>query len=315
MIKFLIVNSLILMVLLLIISSMLIYLKFKWHIRFKDTCREVIGLIKLIVKYDERWIFSNIESEDNIGKEKNVLNYYFKSIGFSFLFPESKLSVYWGSLNNINLDGRYFRDNETDDYIIEFHNMNLDDDVLEIKYSIISKKDIDKELKLVKKVDHNTGINTAHIEYDDGQQGEEIKLHIIESQNIIQIPVNRFVIYGNEKFRLHLKVAHNKRTLNPLLEIPQLDMPMEFINNFTVPNYLIFCSLGGFNFMAIIFIFAVSFLMLLGLYALPIVLIMDVIIILLTIKLNMKLFGVINKAIVSKYENNYSSQNNNKFNE
>ncbi|PJN59825.1 hypothetical protein PAEAM_28600 [Paenibacillus sp. GM1FR] len=264
----------------------------------EDTRNFIKELYDRILTWDERWISEGLEKwEEGIrrdeGNQKLLFRDFFKSCGISFILS-NKFSAYWGDLQSVNLEGVKV---ETDNYSFCVHKLIHKDGILTLMCKIeggLNQKTprINKTGGFINIYDRKLNVKISPVE--DG-----VNTHII---SVNQPLGNNEISYGTE---ISIVCVLNKNDIKdniieiPPFKIPEVTVPTQVSDVFAKSNYLLFCAFGGFNFIALIAVFMLSLLLIISWKVIPFVIIISVMVILLSVKLNLKLFGIIYNSLRS----------------
>ncbi|BFH61128.1 hypothetical protein [Paenibacillus azoreducens] len=297
-IEILLYNLALLVLLIVLILALILFFMIKHKRNIDETRNFIKELFDRILTWNERWIPDGLDKwEEEIsqdgGCQKVSFRDFLKSCGFSFILSD-KYSAYWGDLQSVELKGVKV---ETENY----------------SFSVKKLIHKDRQLTLMCKIEGSHDQKPPRINKNGGKikiYGRELNVEIFpledeDTTHIISVnqPLgNNEISYGTE-ISIICKLNKNDSIDNiievPPFEVPEVTVPTQVSDVFSKSNYLLFCALGGFNFIALIAVFMISLLLIISWKVLPFVIVTSVIFILLSVKLNMKLFGVIYNSLRS----------------
>ncbi|MBD2846694.1 hypothetical protein IDH44_15975 [Paenibacillus sp. IB182496] len=271
-------------------------------IKHRRNIEETLNFIKelydRILTWNERWIPEGLEKwEEEISRDEGCQKVSFrdflKSCGFSFILSD-KYSSYWGDLQSVELEGVKV---ETENYSFSVKKLIHKDRQLTLMCKIEGSHD--QKPPRINKTGASIKIYGRKLNAEILPLEDEDITHII---SVKQPLGNNEISYGTEisiVCMLNKKESKDNVIEVPPFEIPEATVPTQVSDVFSKSNYLFFCALGGFNFLAFIAIFLVSLLLIISWKVLPFVIVTSIIFIFLSVKLNMKLFGIIYNSLRS----------------
>jgi hypothetical protein len=267
----------------------ILVLMYKHKVRFGKAVEFTRMLFTEILLFNERWSINELEKWGEETQRDLSFKDIIQSCGISFLFP-NRFSSFWGDMRSIELEGVEVI-SENFNFIVT--KLSFFKGRLSLDCTLESKLN-DKVLKLKR---------DGYMNIDDQQVKVTIKPDE-DASNLYTVSVNKNllgffdVIYGTE-ISLKCKILRGSDIELPTFLVPTPKMPRQVAEVFSKSNYLLFCAVGGFNFIALIVISLLSLLLLLTWKVIPFVFITSLIALVFSVKLNLKLFGIVYSSLKS----------------